>query len=248
MRKILSLILIIFLLSFVSAIRINEVELNPTGADSGNEWIEFYNNEEISLEGYTIVNGDGKNLSLNGSFDGYFVYNLAKQWLDNSNESIFLYKNTELTDKVISLDDSKNNDFTYQFCSSSWEFMNSTKGSNNNCPEQNSETEQINETDNPEETNEIVSTDIGTEDQGTPQSTHVNSIPAINNTAKITEKPITADVIQLNPQPKDIKSEVNVLTSDKIAIYSLVAFCILLGVLFAAKKLKKHKTEFEIRT
>lgn len=86
------------------------------------------------------------------------------------------------------------------------------------------------------------------ENQTALQQTQSNLAPAINNTPNITEKPITADIIQLNSKPKDIKTDINVLTSDRIAIYSLVAFCILLGVLFAAKKLKKHKTEFEIKT
>lgn len=89
------------------------------------------------------------------------------------------------------------------------------------------------------------------ENQTTPQQTQINITLEVNETPKIIEKPITADVIHLNSQnqnPKDIKTEVNVLTSDNIAIYSLVAFCILLGVLFVARKIKKPKTEFEIKT
>jgi hypothetical protein len=96
---------------------------------------------------------------------------------------------------------------------------------------------EINEVNNTEEENQTI-----------PQSIQINSVPEMNNTSKIIEKPIIADVIRLNSQnqiPKDIKTEVNVLTSDNIAIYSLIAFCILLGVLFIAKKIKKPKTEFE---
>ena len=95
----------------------------------------------------------------------------------------------------------------------------------------------INKTNKTEEENQTIS-----------QSIQINSVPEINETPKIIEKPITADVLYLNPQnPKDIKTEVNVLTSDNIAIYSLVAFCVLLGILFAVKKIKKPKTEFEIK-
>ena len=95
----------------------------------------------------------------------------------------------------------------------------------------------INKTNKTEEENQTIS-----------QSIQINSVPEINETPKIIEKPITADVVYLNQNPKDIKTEVNVLTSDNIAIYSLVAFCVLLGILFAVKKIKKPRTEFEIKT
>ncbi|MDD5699736.1 MAG: helix-hairpin-helix domain-containing protein [Candidatus Nanoarchaeia archaeon] len=77
--------------------------------------------------------------------------------------------------------------------------------------------------------------------------------PAQNNNSKTEEinfkqietikKPVTADAITLIP--KDIKTNNNVLTSDRIAIYGLIGFCILLGILFTARKIKKPKTEFE---
>lgn len=84
------------------------------------------------------------------------------------------------------------------------------------------------------------------ENQTNSSRIQINPTPVINDTPKIIEKPITADVIQLNSQnPKDIKTEVNVLTSENIAIYGLIAFCILLGILFTVRKIKKPRTEFE---
>ena len=60
------------------------------------------------------------------------------------------------------------------------------------------------------------------------------------------KKPITSEMILLTPKnPKDIKTNNNVLTSDSIAIYGLLGFCILLGILFTARKIKKPRTEFE---
>ncbi len=60
------------------------------------------------------------------------------------------------------------------------------------------------------------------------------------------KKPIISEMILLTPKnPKDIKTNNNVLTSDNIAIYGLFGFCILLGILFMAGKIKKSKTEFK---
>lgn len=146
------IILIIFLFSFVSAISITEVETNPEGTDAGNEWIEFYNEEEISLDNYTIINNDGKNISLNNiSFSGYYVYTLSKQWLDNSNESVSLYNGSGLIDETDLLDDSKNNDLTWQLCDSSWRFLNSTKGEENICPVEKQESNQTQEANDTEQ-------------------------------------------------------------------------------------------------
>ena len=133
MKKIAFLItLIIILISGVSAIRINEVEMNPAGKDYGNEWIELYSKEEVNLEGYKLVNNDGGELNLEGNFSGYFIYIFSRQWLDNFDEKVFLYKESELIDETDTFDDSKNDDLTWQLCDS-WKFMASTKGEENNC-------------------------------------------------------------------------------------------------------------------
>jgi len=63
MSKRLVFLFVLFVISassLCSALRINEVEMNPAGTDTGNEWIELYNDGEISLEGYVIINNDGK--------------------------------------------------------------------------------------------------------------------------------------------------------------------------------------------
>jgi len=248
MRYSLALLAIFILTASVSAIRINEVETNPAGTDAGNEWIELYNNDEILLDGYEIINGDGKNISLNGSFEGYFVYTFAKQWLDNSNESIFLYKDSELIDKITQLDDSKNNDLTYQICDSSWMFLNSTKGEENICPEG------INDSDNQATSSD--GTDLEEENETTTSESQDNShhssvkskTEAIKSQGEETDL-ITPKVISLTPSrnnTKDIKTNSNdFLTTDNLAIFGLAGFCILLGILFALGKIKKPRTEFD---
>lgn len=70
---------------------------------------------------------------------------------------------------------------------------------------------------------------------------------ASGNTGEVAEeeKPVTAEVIYLTPESKDIKTNENVLTSDNLAIYGLIGFCALLGALFTIKRIKKPKTEFK---
>ena len=67
------LLIVVFIsLASASTVRINEVELNPSGSDNKNEWIELYFTHEISLDGWTIVNAKEKVFSQNlfGSFPG----------------------------------------------------------------------------------------------------------------------------------------------------------------------------------
>ena len=127
------IIVAFFSISYISAIRINEVELNPSGSDSGNEWIELYSTTETNLSGFSIMNNDGEEINLSGLFSGYYVYILDKQWLDNSDEKVVLYKEGNLLEETPIFEDSKNGDFTFNFCNSSWIFMESSKGEKNKC-------------------------------------------------------------------------------------------------------------------
>ncbi len=65
---------IIFLCFSVSAVKISEVELNPEGSDSGQEWVEIYLNEETNLSEYSLINNDGGIINLSGNHSGYYVY------------------------------------------------------------------------------------------------------------------------------------------------------------------------------
>src|SRR3989344_3390746 len=55
----LAFLFIMILTGEVSAIRLNEIEANPEGTDSGNEWVELYSQDSVNLEGYFLENGDG---------------------------------------------------------------------------------------------------------------------------------------------------------------------------------------------
>jgi len=226
--NLITLLIIILAISNISAIRINEVEMNPEGTDAGNEWIEFYSEEEINLEDYKLINNDENEIILNESFSGYYIYTFSKQWLDNIDEKIFLYKNNELIDETILLEDSKNNDLTWQFCGD-WQFLEATKEEENNCEETQEEVEK--ETlEEPEETEE--------------ENNEISEVIEDFKEESNIKKPITFDTINLNPKnPKDIKSSNGEEKSEKsnsnYAIYGFIAFCILIAVLFMLKLRRK---------
>ena len=124
---------------------INEVELNPEGNDSGNEWAELYNNTDssINLLGYTLVpsGADRKAVSLDRIilephertvvyFGGQALRN------DGSGTRLTLYDTYgREIDRTPTLKDSANNDRTWQRttdASVNWSFMPGTEDSKNN--------------------------------------------------------------------------------------------------------------------
>ena len=89
MRKaVLGILIGLLLISCVSAIRINEVELNPEGTDAGNEWIELFSSEEIDLTGWTLkyatgISNDGNVIvgygtNPDGLYEAWIVTDLDK--------------------------------------------------------------------------------------------------------------------------------------------------------------------------
>jgi len=237
LKLLLSLALILFLLSNISAIRINEVEMNPAGTDAGNEWVELYSENEIFLEGYKIVNNDGKEMNLSGNFSGYLIYGFEKQWLDNTNESVSLYNGSELIDKTDLFDDSRNDDNTYQFCSSGWRFVNSTKGSENNCTEPIQEQRQTTTNETTQQTQQ-ESDDSETEDTNDEENTE--SRQASQASPKPKTKATTLEIIDLNS--KDIKSDDNKETlKNNLALGGVISFCVLFGGLFFLKSIQRKK-------
>lgn len=129
---------LIVLSAFISAIsaeiRINEVELNPEGTDTGLEWIELYSSSQIELINYSLVNSDNGSIFFNANFTGYYVYNFSSQFLDNSDERVSLKDNgTSLIFETPILADSENNNKTWQYCNGNWNLTNSTFSRENNC-------------------------------------------------------------------------------------------------------------------
>ncbi len=137
----LSLVFLVHLFLFsslVSALRINEVELNPEGSDSGKEWLELYSQEEINLTGYNIKNNDNNVINLtklfsSQKFSGFLIVNLSSQFLDNSNERVFLFMDNNKIDETSILADSYNDNRTWQYCNNNWTLNPGTKEEENSC-------------------------------------------------------------------------------------------------------------------
>jgi beta-lactamase superfamily II metal-dependent hydrolase len=102
---------------------INEVELNPTGTDTGNEWIELYNKggSSINLGGWTArtTHGDTVTVTIPSGIalatNQYLLVKTGSQWLDNSDESVILYdRDGREIDRTPLLSDADNDDRSWQ--------------------------------------------------------------------------------------------------------------------------------------
>ncbi|MEP0824263.1 MAG: lamin tail domain-containing protein [Nitrososphaera sp.] len=124
--------------SLTSGIVINEVELNPPGDDSGNEWIEIYNlsDDDADISGFQITTSF-KTVTIQLPHDtvveanGTYVIELEGQVLSNTAESINLVdpsgKTVDSTPYLVDLSD---DDSTWQRIpdgSNKWEFAAATR-------------------------------------------------------------------------------------------------------------------------
>ena len=219
---------------FFSALRINEAELNPAGTDAGGEWIELYSEDEIDLSEYKLVNNDVDELTLGGTFSGYYVYAFERQWLDNSDEKIFLYRGSELIDETGLLNDDKNDGKTWNYCYG-WELAEQTKSGENICEknEANYNNEKNNSELNPEE------------DANESKIYENKSESSFDSPGNYPPKKEPAVLSPIKLNPKDIKDGENSesLNNKNYAVYSFIIFCILLAGLFAIRRYK-YKNEF----
>ncbi len=136
----LSSIFLFFLvvINLVSAIRINEIELNPKDeCNDCTEWLEIYSEQEINLDGWRIIDISNKTLNLTGIINGYYILENFTLSLNNNDERLFLYNQTILIQETPMSSDSYNDNRTWQYCNGSWIFFNSTKRTENLCYSQN---------------------------------------------------------------------------------------------------------------
>src|SRR3989344_3120081 len=110
------LILCIFLsvmaISYVNAaVYINEIEVNPPGTDTGNEWVEIFNDgASVNLSGWYLQNKDGDNYTLNGIVITNFYVLDSLFGLTNTNQTIKLFNNNGLLKDSFGPFDDENND------------------------------------------------------------------------------------------------------------------------------------------
>ena len=127
-------------------IMINEVEFNPAGPDSGNEWVELYNptNDAIDISEWSIETVHGHQMcEILGNHAiasrSYYVYRFDGQFLDNGGdnelpvgESVMLRDATgKEVDSTSFLTDYYNDDRTWQRsmdASERWVFKSDTAG------------------------------------------------------------------------------------------------------------------------
>ena len=231
------------ILNLVSAVEITEIEINPAGTDSGNEWVELFSDEEISLEGFKLVNNDGDEFLLEGNFSGYYVVEFEKQWLDNTDEKVSLYQENDLIDKTEVFADSENNDKTWQLCTS-WIFVSSTKGKKNTCEESETEEEEEDEDNNQDEEDEEEKEEK-TEDKEVEETEEDLGKTETEEKQKDNEEKIEneAGVIKLgNRESQESKIIGNVLyesSSEKIKKYAIYIFSFLLIIIFIILLIKR---------
>ena len=123
----------------LSSVFLNEVELNPSGSDVDNQWIEVFNSgASQNLSGWYLndMNGNNfyfQNVTINSN--NFLSLNLTNYTLSDSNENISLYnKLNVLQDEVLNLSDLDDDDKTWQRLpdgTGDFIFKNSTKGVSN---------------------------------------------------------------------------------------------------------------------
>jgi len=248
--KLLFIILIFVSLNFISAIRINEVELNPLEGSSGIEWVELYNDKDNDIdisyweiwEGVSGSSGPKKILAIENNTliprRGFYIVEF-KNKLNNDGDFVILKDSEEIEiDRTPMLKESSKTIKTHQYCGGGWVFEEHTKNSENNCPVEDSSEENGN-TNNETQISQTDSEQNNLTTQET-QQTSTQIAQPINQ--KTDNDPITLQTINLNP--KNIKSEEN---SEKLKrnypLYGLIAFSILLAILFWVRK-KGNKNEF----
>jgi len=245
MKKVL-LFLLIILISNISAIIINEVEMNPIEGENGKEWVELYNNgeENTDLSGWKIYDNIGSRYTIpNGTIievNDFYIIEFSSAVLNNKGDFVILYNNNgKEIDRTETLKDSSWSYETLQKCGEKWIFINNTKNKENNCEE----SEENIQEEEPEETEENISEDEIADDE---ELTNEEESSIVKISSKEIQEGTEEEVKTIILTPKDIKSEIDKeqLSKNKLAIYGLVVFCILLVFLFIFKKGKKEKNEF----
>lgn len=231
-------LIIILSLSFSSAIIITEVELNPSGSDSGAEWIELYS-ESSSLEGYSLENEDGGIYPLNGSINGYLVIQFSKQWLDNSKAFVRLKKDNITLFETSELSDLKNNEKSFSLCRDKWILSSPSKGEENECNIKNSTISDA-EPLSTIQTRQNSSSNIRTppQDNTYQANTTSSSLPLANLSSqdKNNESKPDSEIIYLNkPSSKETDTFISKEGKTKIWIsYSFTLICIII-IIFLLK-------------
>tara|TARA_Y100000034_G_C6897831_1_gene414383 strand:+ start:1980 stop:2666 length:687 start_codon:yes stop_codon:yes gene_type:complete len=228
--------MVLLSITIVTAIEITEVESNPFSSDSGTEWVELYSEEETNLDGYYLENNDGDIHELNQTFSSYLVIQFPQQWLDNSDERVFLKKNNETISSTDILEDSRNDDQSWNLCDNEWLFILSTKEAENDCEEDQEEPEDEEPED--EETEEEQEIEDKQNEEIEKSQNNQSQISLINLPSP------SQEIILLNSPPstesQPTNSQVLITKQEKIKLGIIIGFtilCVFIIILLALKKL-----------
>jgi len=228
------------------ALRLNEIEANPEGEDSGFEWVELYSAESVNLDDYYLDhNSSGGPVNLSGSFSGYFVITFPTQWLRNSNEVVYLKRNSEIVDSAGPFTDNKK-EKTYSFCNN-WVFIVDSRNAENACSGSSSSGSSSGSGQTPTQNQSQQNSNTAEQEEEIPRTTiEQNNELENNNQNNIVN---LADDVPIQ-KPKKIvlngktvdkdNSNVEVTKTYKTrvgVIYFFMALCVLLVILIALRKL-----------
>jgi len=116
-----TMVLSLFIVPAYAEIVIIEVESNPEGTDSGNEWARLFNSgkESVSLSGWGMntTHGETKSYRLSGNIsacdDKIIIF--PGQFVDNENESLILYDDAgKVVDSTSKINDNANTNLTWK--------------------------------------------------------------------------------------------------------------------------------------
>ncbi|MBU3906741.1 MAG: lamin tail domain-containing protein [Nanoarchaeota archaeon] len=120
-RGLVVLFLIVFLsINIISAsVFINEIELNPVGTDSGNEWVEMYNDgSSVNITLWYIQDKNGKNFTIPETVieeKRFYVFDNFTSQLTNENQSLSLFNEYRILEDSFGLfKDTDNDNKTWQ--------------------------------------------------------------------------------------------------------------------------------------
>jgi hypothetical protein len=239
-RGIIFLLTLVLVISSVNALIISEIESNPDGKDSKNEWMELYSEDPINEE-ITIINNDDDELKVKFNFQGYYVYIFDSQWLDNSDEKVYLYNAGDgLIDQTNLFDDGEDTDFTWQRCDDTWVFQKSTR-EKENCLQEIPEPEEepLEEVSDSEETEEEIEEEVEEIEEEVEEVVIEEEITQENTNS------ITAGVIKLDSKDIKSKSDKENVDKNKLATIGLGIIAFVLFILLISQRYRyTRKNEF----
>ncbi|MBU0894456.1 MAG: lamin tail domain-containing protein [Nanoarchaeota archaeon] len=257
-RITLSLIFFLLLSVNISAIRINEIELNPLEGKEGIEWVELYNegSENVDISGWEIYDGlvsEKKRFTIaDGTIinsENYYIIEFDNPILNNGGDYVIVYDSSRnKIDQTETRKETSSGSETWQYCDSGWVFSKATKNSENDCVEEQeqknqSQNNQTNTSQNPPYDNSSITESEEIKEKSKETTNNEQEIQNLASNQQIPKSNKKLEVIKLNTQIIKSKDDNKNLNKNTYAMYGFAVFCMLIGVLFILKS-KNNKNEF----